>query len=383
MFLNFLLFILLWILLLWLAYRFLSGIISPFFLTVLGALLLVAAAATGLSLFFVETPAARAIWEILAFPFTPIGLIFLLLLSSLRQGKLGSLLPIALVLLYLFSNPILAERMAGSLEQEAARQLLQEPTSPLNGGAAADAIVVVGNPTRPPLPPRPMRIPEVTESGDLLIYASQLYQGGQVRGDGAVVVSSGPRVGLQGRLGCPPGCAQITGQVAPGVDPEATDMATFLSTFGVPADRIVQDAESSTLRRTAERIRGLLTDRGLGSRILLVTTALQMPRAAGTFRNVGFQVYPAPVDFFVSQPNTTEVQRRFSPRDFLPDADALALSTRAWNEYLLQLLSFLLGWLSPPCPNGCVPGPAPTAVLPTFTGLATLPPKLISDPISS
>ncbi len=367
MFLNFLLFILLWVLLLWLAYRFLSGLISPFFLAVLGALLLFVALGTGLSLFFVETPVSRAILEILFFPFTPIGLIFLLLLTSVRPGSSGMLVPMALLLLYLFSNPILAERMAGSLELEAVRQQNLETTSPINvtTGTPADAIIVVGKPTRPPLPPRPRSTPEVTEAGDLLLYTAELYQRGEVRPDGLIVVNGGPRVGLQARLECPPGCAPVAGQAQSGANPEAVDMENFLIAYGVPEAIIEQDTEQTTLRRTAERLLRLLVTRGVGTRILLVTTALEMPRAAGTFRSVQYQnatftVYPAPVDYYVSQPNTSEVRRRYTPQDLLPNVEAFLLASKAWNEYLLQLLSFLLGWVTPPCANGCVPrGPVP------------------------
>jgi uncharacterized SAM-binding protein YcdF (DUF218 family) len=72
-------------------------------------------------------------------------------------------------------------------------------------------------------------------------------------------------------------------------------------------------------RFTAQRLRP-------GSRILLVTSALHMRRAAALFESQGFLVTPAPTDH--------EARTRFSTVDWLPDAEALDGSARAFKEIL-------------------------------------------------
>ena len=53
-----------------------------------------------------------------------------------------------------------------------------------------------------------------------------------------------------------------------------------------------------------------------------------MPRALGLFRNTGLEVVPAPTDF------ETRFQSNAHPLRWLPDAQALADSSRAFKEYL-------------------------------------------------
>ena len=80
----------------------------------------------------------------------------------------------------------------------------------------------------------------------------------------------------------------------------------------------------------------ILEAQGMGP-VLLVTSALHMPRALATFRAAGVDAIPAATDF--------EVMPR--PRvllDWLPDAEALAASTRALKEYLGLWVYRYRGW---------------------------------------
>ena len=61
--------------------------------------------------------------------------------------------------------------------------------------------------------------------------------------------------------------------------------------------------------------------------VLLVTAAPHLPRALATFRAAGIQAIPAATDFEV-MPEPPH------PLRWLPDAQALADSTRALKEYL-------------------------------------------------
>jgi len=74
----------------------------------------------------------------------------------------------------------------------------------------------------------------------------------------------------------------------------------------------------------AAEVARLLRERGIGG-VLLVTSALHMPRARAAFERAGLDVVPAPTDFEVI-PAPPGIHR------LLPDAAALAGSARAMKE---------------------------------------------------
>jgi uncharacterized SAM-binding protein YcdF (DUF218 family) len=79
-------------------------------------------------------------------------------------------------------------------------------------------------------------------------------------------------------------------------------------------------------------------------RILLVTSALHMPRAAALFRGQGFEVVPAPTDWMVVHDNPRSAAGR--ALWLLPTAEGLAVTTRALREWLGLGVAFALGWLA-------------------------------------
>jgi uncharacterized SAM-binding protein YcdF (DUF218 family) len=74
--------------------------------------------------------------------------------------------------------------------------------------------------------------------------------------------------------------------------------------------------------------------------VFLVTSALHMPRALGTFRAAGIEAVPAPADFEV-MPETAH------PLRWMPDAEALQDSSRALKEYLGWWVYRWRGWAEP------------------------------------
>lgn len=108
---------------------------------------------------------------------------------------------------------------------------------------------------------------------------------------------------------------------------EAPAMASFLQDLGVPEDAILLESESQTTYENAIFTERLLRERGI-KRVLLVTSALHMPRALATFRKLDLEVIPAPTDFEAEPPSGYWLLR------WLPDADALESSSRALKEYL-------------------------------------------------
>ncbi|WP_246828376.1 YdcF family protein [Ectothiorhodospira sp. PHS-1] len=117
---------------------------------------------------------------------------------------------------------------------------------------------------------------------------------------------------------------------------EAHAMREFLVDLGVPASAVWLETDSATTRGNAVYTAQLLEDRGL-ERVLLVTSALHMERALATFRAAGVEAWPAPTDFEV-EPLPADLLR------WLPDAQALADSTRGLKEYLGLWVYRWRGW---------------------------------------
>jgi uncharacterized SAM-binding protein YcdF (DUF218 family) len=74
--------------------------------------------------------------------------------------------------------------------------------------------------------------------------------------------------------------------------PEAKVLKRLLVESGVPADRILEEAESTTTREQALDVAAMLTARGV-SRFVLVTSATHIRRASAAFRVLGFDPVPS------------------------------------------------------------------------------------------
>jgi len=82
-----------------------------------------------------------------------------------------------------------------------------------------------------------------------------------------------------------------------------------------------------------------LLDKRKVKRILLVTSAIHMPRALATFRTLGITAIPSPTDYL-------EVDRKnFEIKDFLPNIDALGDTSLAVREYLGIMAYRWRGWI--------------------------------------
>jgi uncharacterized SAM-binding protein YcdF (DUF218 family) len=111
---------------------------------------------------------------------------------------------------------------------------------------------------------------------------------------------------------------------------EAEAITEMLVQLGVPRAAIVQDGSSRTTRENARNVRPLLERLG-ARRVLLVTSAMHMPRALQTFEKVwgpsGPQLIPAVTD--VKGP-----AEPFTPVElWLPSLDALLSVTRSLKEF--------------------------------------------------
>ena len=249
----------------------------------------------------------------------PLGLACILVFSGLilwhNRPKLATLLQLsAILILWLASTSSVSNSLLRSLE----RYYL--PPNPM---PTAEAIVVLGGATRAPIPPRPWI--DLQEASDRVVHGAQLYLSGQA----PLLVMSGGRVQWDPQ--------------APAIPSEAADMSEFAQLMGVPADAILLEENSFTTHENATNTAQLLAERRI-NRILLVTSALHMPRAIATFEKTGLEAIAAPTDFLaVDLPGETAWRAQLL--NVLPSAESLARTTRAMKEYLGWIVYHLRGWL--------------------------------------
>lgn len=246
----------------------------------------------------------------LAHPLTvTLGLLALgiLLLFIRRRRTAIVFLLIAFAWTWLMATPFVAHKLARSLES-------RYPPTAIDRIPSADAIVVLGGGVYPEAEPR--NGPNLLHSADRVWYGARLYAAGKA----PLIIVTGTR--------------PYTND-----GPTAADaQAEILRALGVPAEAIVAPGESMSTRTDATIMRDIVEQRGLG-RVLLVTSALHMPRAMASFRGAGVRVFPAPTDF-----ETTNIpEARTYP--WLPDSDALWQTGRALHEYIGSAWYRWKGWI--------------------------------------
>jgi uncharacterized SAM-binding protein YcdF (DUF218 family) len=249
----------------------------------------------------------------------PLGLACVLLVVALvmswRRSRWVPLpVVLALIVLLLGSNSWVANSLVRSLEWQ---------HIPVGKLPTADAIVLLGGATKSAFPPRPAV--DLMEEGDRVLYAAQLYREGKA----PVVIASGGRIDWRG------------GGLA-----ESSDMADILVNLGVPNSAILQDSKSLNTYQNAVNVRQIMQERGI-RRVLLVTSAMHMPRSLQIFQRQGIEAIPAPTDFLITQQEINEPSS--SPQatllNLVPDADRLQNTTRALKEYIGTVVYHLRGWL--------------------------------------
>ena len=110
------------------------------------------------------------------------------------------------------------------------------------------------------------------------------------------------------------------------VESEASVMKRWLIWFGVDANRIHTEANANTTWENAVFTEKLLSAQGINT-IILVTSALHMPRSVWCFEQQNLQVIPAPTDYLTNQ-------APYDLRSFLPRWNVFSDSGDALHEYL-------------------------------------------------
>jgi uncharacterized SAM-binding protein YcdF (DUF218 family) len=204
--------------------------------------------------------------------------------------------------------PAVSSNLRGTIE----RKYLPVPIDKAPG---VDAIVLLGGGVGAPEPPRIEA--DLSDASDRVFQALRLYRAGKA----PVVIAVG-------------GAATWLGKDIP----EADVMSALLEEWGVPRNAIIREQLSLNTYQNAVHTKQLLEKTGLG-RILLVTSALHMPRALATFRSAGIDAIPSPADYGVVE------KKGLSVSDFIPDADALSGTTLGLKEFLGVFYYRWQGWI--------------------------------------
>ncbi|MBR8835468.1 MAG: YdcF family protein [Stigonema ocellatum SAG 48.90 = DSM 106950] len=252
--------------------------------------------------------------------FYPLGLTCISLLFALvmlwrkRPRRAAIAISVALIVLLLTSNSWVANSLLRSLEWQ---------NIPSGEIPNAEAIVVLGGATKPALPPR--RTVDVNEHGGRVIYAGQLYR----QKKAPFIILSGGRIDWYG-IG----------------SPESADMATILTSFGIPKEALIQESNSRNTYENGVNVKKILESRGI-HRILLVTSAIHMPRSLLIFKHLGIDAIPTPTDFILTESDIKEFA--ITPKalilNLFPNLDNINHFTAAVKEYIGIIVYHWRGWL--------------------------------------
>jgi uncharacterized SAM-binding protein YcdF (DUF218 family) len=216
----------------------------------------------------------------------PLGWVLLLVAFALIRRKWWPVV-VAAGLLYVGSLPLTGQALLAWLESHYA-------SVPIAQVEKADAIVPLGGIFGPPVAEG--CLPNVAQAGDRLEAGIVLWQ----RGKAEWLVFTGARIPWEGRT-------EVEGALSKRAAVER----------GVPAEKILVTRDIGNTADEARAVADLMKERGW-KKVILVTSAFHMPRAARLFRKAGVEITPFPVDF------RHDAQRHLTVLDFLPSAGALA-----------------------------------------------------------
>ena len=223
-------------------------------------------------------------------------LALLLILAGRRKTGVG-LVVIAVVTLWLASTPLVADKFYLRLAE-------RFPAVSLDEIPASACAILLGGAVEAPVPPRVDM--ELHDSVDRVYQAAMLYRAGKAR---RVIVTGGNQPWLKSY------------QV------EAELIHNLLLDLGVPTYAILLEDESRNTRENALFSKEII-DRYDCGQPLLVTSIAHMPRAVATFESLGINVFPVSTDV------RAHYKESHTLMDYLPDADALALTTNVMREWL-------------------------------------------------
>ncbi|HVU18522.1 MAG TPA: YdcF family protein [Candidatus Didemnitutus sp.] len=235
----------------------------------------------------------------------PMGWVMILLAVAIWRRKRWPVVA-ALVVLYVTSLPPVANALLTLIERG-------NPPVGLSTVNKADAVVALGGIFGPSTDND--YVPNFADAAARLEGAIALWQHGKCDW----VIFTGARISWLGRK-------ELEGAVS----------KRAAAARGVPADRIVITGEIENTRDEAQAVAALMKQRGW-KKVILVTSAWHMPRAAHLFRKAGVEFIPFPVDF------RHDAERKFSLLDFFPTADSLTATSMVLREWYGLAFYTLIG----------------------------------------
>jgi uncharacterized SAM-binding protein YcdF (DUF218 family) len=261
-----------------------------------------------------ESTAVLLLSKVLPLLVYPLGLTLSLaaagaVLSRLRFPGLAWLcFGAAVAVLWIASTPLVADWAIAGLER-------QYPARPITEMPQADVAIVLGGAVAQPVPPRMET--ELTDAADRVRHAARLHRAGKVR---RILVTAG------------------NSPWGPAARPEAEIIRDLLIEWGVPPEAIEIATRSRNTHENAVEIAQLRKASSFDT-ALLVTSAAHMPRAMATFRRAGIPVIAATTDIGAIE------SRMRDPLAWLPQADALAMTTVAVKEWVGLMVYRARGYL--------------------------------------
>lgn len=200
------------------------------------------------------------------------------------------------------------------------RHLEMKHLSP-NPVPEADCLVILSGGILSATPPRPTI--EVDQAGNRVLYGAHLFREHRA----PWVVCTG------GFLG-----GKTTGPSM------AEEMAGLLQTLNVPASAIITETQARRTAQHAENLEPVFRERQF-RKVLLVTSALHMPRSLGVFRHryPGIEFIAAPTDFRGVNMPSAPFRREFTA--LIPSTANLHEFSLAMHEYLGIAYYKIRGWM--------------------------------------
>ena len=219
---------------------------------------------------------------------------------------------LALLVLFVCGNGWVVGRLIRALEWQ------HLPPTPV---PTADAILILSGGVRDRRPPRPTV--EVNEAGDRVLYGAELFRQGRA-----------PVVYCTGDVG--------TGGIS--TRPEAEDMGDLLVMVGVPRQAIVLETAAQNTHEHTVNLCPMFAERQI-RRVLLVTSAIHMPRSLGAFQRgcPTVEYIPAPTDFRATQSLGVPWYRHVA--GVIPTQSSLIGFSDVTHEYIGMLYYRLRGWM--------------------------------------
>ena len=186
-------------------------------------------------------------------------------------------------------------------------------------------IVVLGGATEPGIAPRPMT--EVNAAGDRVLYAAKLYQDHPE----AKILLSGGDIDFLDQSDSTP----------------ASDMSEILKLMGVPESAMILQDQSQNTHEDALYSCEKIKAAGFKN-VVLVTSAMHMPRSVKLFEKQGCAVLPAPTDYTITE---VSWQKTWHPsfQEFLinlvPSYSNMSQVAKSMKEYVGMFAYHLKGWL--------------------------------------